>query len=107
MFFKLLRAFGCSVALDDFGADYSSCEYLKRLPADVLKIDGSFVVEMQRNPVGRAMVDSINRLAHRLGMRTVAEFVGNEATLETLRELGVDYAQGDFMGAPQRIDTGV
>ena len=107
MFFKLLRALGCSVALDDFGAGYSSYGYLKRLPADVLKIDGSFVVEMQRNPVDRAMVDSINRLAHRLGMRTVAEFVGNKATLETLRELGVDYAQGEFIGAPQRIDTGV
>jgi hypothetical protein len=70
----------------------------------VLKIDGSFVVEMRRDPVDRAMVDSINRLAHRLGMRTVAEFVGDQDTLQALTAMGVDYAQGDYVGKATRID---
>jgi len=60
---------------------------------------------MRRDPVDRAMVDSINRLAHRLGMRTVAEFVGNTETLAALQAMGVDYAQGELIGVPRRIDT--
>jgi diguanylate cyclase (GGDEF)-like protein len=102
-FFYELRSLGCSLAIDDFGAGFSSYGYLKNRPADTVKIDGSFVTEMMRDPVDRAMVDSINRLAHRLGMRTVAEFVGDAETLESLRTMGVDYAQGVHVGAAREI----
>ncbi|MEM7405260.1 MAG: EAL domain-containing protein [Pseudomonadota bacterium] len=98
-----LRALGCSIALDDFGAGFSTYGYLKNLPADVLKIDGSFIVEMQRDAVDRTMVDSINRLAHRLGLRTVAEYVGDQQTAETLARMGVDYAQGEYVGRARRL----
>jgi Amt family ammonium transporter len=98
-----LKGLGYAVALDDFSAGYSSYEYLKQLPADVVKIDGTFIVDRQRDAVDRAMVDSINRLAHRLGMYTVAEHVRDAETLESLRRLGVDYAQGDAVGEPRRL----
>lgn len=102
-FFDALRELGCSLAIDDFGVGFSSYGYLKSLPADIVKIDGSFVTEMMRNPVDRAMVDSINRLAHRLGMHTVAEFVGDAETLESLRTMGVDYAQGAHVGVARQL----
>ena len=98
-----LKGLGYAVALDDFSAGYSSYEYLKQLPADVAEIAGTFIVDMQRDAVDRAMVDSINRLAHRLGIYTVAEHVRDAETLESLRRLGVDYAQGDAVGEPRRL----
>jgi diguanylate cyclase (GGDEF)-like protein len=95
-----LRSLGCSIGLDDFGSGMSSFGYLRRLPVDYVKIDGSFVHKMDDDPVDRAMVASIHRIARVMGLRTVAERVESESVLAALREVGVDYAQGYTIAAP-------
>lgn len=102
-FLTKLRRLGCKTALDDFGSGFSSFTYLKNLPVDYVKIDGSFVKNLAANPVDRAMIKSINEIAHVLGKETVAEFVESEAILQFLRMQGVDYAQGYFFGRPELI----
>lgn len=99
-FIDALRKTGCRFALDDFGTGLSSFVYLKALPVDYLKIAGPFVARMDKDRVDCAMVDTINRVAHVMGMKTIAEFVENDAILEKLRELGVDYAQGYGIARP-------
>ncbi|WP_459868229.1 putative bifunctional diguanylate cyclase/phosphodiesterase, partial [Endothiovibrio diazotrophicus] len=98
-----LRALGCGFALDDFGTGFSTFAYLKQLPADFLKVDGSFIRNIHRDEADRALVRSINEVAHALGKQTVAEFVEEQECLEVLRELGVDYAQGYGIGRPQPL----
>lgn len=100
VFIDHLRALGCRFALDDFGTGLSSFGYLKRLPVDLVKIDGIFVRDMVRDPADRAMVNAINDIAHQIGMKTVAEFVEDDETLELLRKIGVDFAQGYGIGRP-------
>lgn len=95
-----LRDLGCKTALDDFGAGYSSYAYLKDLPADFVKIDGAFVKDMDENAFNLAMVKSMNEIAHIMGKKTIAEFVENAAILALLKEIGVDYAQGYYLGKP-------
>ena len=97
-FLAEIRALGSRVALDDFGSGLSSFGYLKNLPVDFLKLDGSFVRDMVEDPADHAMVESINQLGHVMGMHTIADYVDNEATLASLRRLGVDYAQGHAVG---------
>jgi len=99
-----LRELGCRFALDDFGAGMSSFTYLKRLPVDYVKIDGAFVKDMSKDAVDFAMVEAIHNIAHRMGLRTVAEFVQNDATIEMLRGLGVDYVQGYGVEKPRPLD---
>ncbi len=96
-----LKRLGCRFALDDFGSGLSSFTYLKSLPLDYLKIDGAFVKDMDDNPVDHAMVAAINEIGHLMGIRTVAEFVGCEGVLQSLKALGVDYAQGYFIDKPR------
>jgi len=96
-----LREHGCRFALDDFGSGFSSFHHLKHLPVDFVKIDGQFVSGMAQNPADRAIVMSINDIAHSFGKRTVAEFVENRAILELLVECGVDYAQGHHISPPR------
>jgi diguanylate cyclase (GGDEF)-like protein/PAS domain S-box-containing protein len=91
----VLKARGCRFALDDFGTGLSSFAYLKRLSVDFLKIDGRFIRHIIDDPVDCAMVESINQLSHVVGIQTIAEFVETPAILARLREIGIDYAQGD------------
>ncbi len=102
-FIKELRKLGCRFSLDDFGSGLSSFGYLKDLPVDFLKIDGSFVHDMITNDMNLAMVESINHIGHVLGMQTIAEFVESEEILLKLRELGVDYAQGFAITTPELL----
>lgn len=104
-FMETLKALGCKFALDDFGAGLSSFTYLKRLPVDYLKIDGSFVREIVEDPISRAMVKSINEIGHVMGKQTIAEFVEDPAILERVRILGVDYAQGYGIARPQPLEV--
>lgn len=103
-----LKDIGCQFALDDFGSGFCSFTYLKHLPVDKLKIDGSFVKSLAHTNVDQAMVRSMNQIAHALGKQTIAEFVENQATLDLLKQFGVDYAQGHYLGRPSTsLSSGV
>ena len=104
-FLMQLQDLGCSTALDDFGVGYSSFAYLKDLPVDYVKIDGSFVRGMAADPVQLAMVKSMNEIAHAMGKRTVAEYVESERVLELLHGIGVDSAQGYYTGRPELMGS--
>ncbi len=102
-FIQALKELGCKFALDDFGRGLSSFGYLKHFPVDFLKIDGSFVREILRDPIDREMVRSINEIGHLTGKQTVAEFAENAEIIQMLTSLGVDYAQGYGVAQPQRV----
>ncbi|GAA0264938.1 putative bifunctional diguanylate cyclase/phosphodiesterase [Cryptosporangium japonicum] len=99
-FITEMRASGIRFALDDFGSGLSSFAYLKNLPVDFLKIDGNFVKTITHDVIDRTMVAAVNQIGHEMGLRTVAEFVEDDATLAVLREIGVDYGQGYGLGRP-------
>lgn len=97
-----LRSLGCNFALDDFGAGFNSYSYLKQLPVDILKIDGSFITNLDSDPVDQLLVKSMINIAHGLGKKTVAEYVERQSTMDLLAEYGVDYIQGYLVGKPKR-----
>ncbi len=101
--FSKIKQLGCLIALDDFGSGLSSFGYLKKLPVDIVKIDGLFVQDMDKNETDYIMVRSINDLAKQMGKRTVAEFVENTDIIDRLMELGVDYAQGYVISRPKPL----
>lgn len=100
-FMNAMRAMGCRFALDDFGVGMSSLTYLKRLPVDYVKIDGSFVRDMLTDKADWMTVEMINQISHLAGRKTIAEFVENAEILAALRTIGVDYVQGYFLGRPE------
>ncbi len=107
-----IKKYGCSFALDDFGAGLSSFAYLKNLPVDYLKIDGMFVRDIPNNDTDLELVKSINQVGHALGMKTIAEFVEDDQTMSMLKAIDVDYAQGygiekprDFKSIIQESET--
>ena len=102
-FINRLRGLGCRFALDDFGSGLSSFSYLKRLPLDFLKIDGLFVRDMLDDPVDLAMVRTIYDVAKVLKLQTIAEWVEDGATLDALKSIGIDYAQGFHISKPTMV----
>lgn len=100
---ELKKQSGCSFSLDDFGSGQSSYSYLKNLPVDYLKIDGTFVDKMDQNPYDFAVVKSITEIGHFMGKKIIAERVESEAVLKMLRQIGVDYAQGYYLGKPRNM----
>jgi diguanylate cyclase (GGDEF)-like protein/PAS domain S-box-containing protein len=103
MFMERLVDLGCSFALDDFGAGYGSYYYLKHLPLEYLKIHGEFVHGLPASATDQVLVRSVVEIARGLGMKTVAEYVGDEDTVQLLRTLGVDFAQGFHTGRPRPV----
>jgi EAL domain-containing protein (putative c-di-GMP-specific phosphodiesterase class I) len=103
----ILRDLGCLIAVDDFGTGYSSFSYLKRLPADYLKIDGSFIRELTRSKVDQSMVRMIGEVAKAAGLETVAEYVESAAAMSLLEKYGIDFAQGFYVGraVPNPLDS--
>jgi diguanylate cyclase (GGDEF)-like protein len=100
-FIDKARSFGAKIALDDFGAGYTSFSYLKELPADTVKIDGAFVQGVNAHPANLAIVEAIVELARNLGMKSIAEWAEDRATVEALAQVGVDYVQGYAIARPQ------
>jgi EAL domain-containing protein (putative c-di-GMP-specific phosphodiesterase class I) len=98
-----VQAFGCAVALDDFGAGFGSFQYLKHLPFQYLKIDGDFIRGLPASSKDQLVVKALVDLARGMGKQTIAEYVEDMATVELLREYGVDYAQGFEVGAPHPV----
>jgi len=97
-----LRDLGCKLALDDFGTGYSSFSYLQKLHFDYIKIDGAFVHDITNNPVDQKMIKLISEIGREANMQTIAEYVQDAESLELLGELGVDLAQGYFVGRPTK-----
>lgn len=108
-FIDRAKALGCNIAIDDFGTGYSNFEHLMRLNVDLIKIDGSLIKRLDRDPTARAVTEGIVRFARELGLRTVAEFVHSEAILRQVSALQIDFAQGAYVGmpAPQPLVRGL
>ena len=100
-FIKKLKSFGCKIAIDDFGSGYSNFEYILKLNVDYLKIDGSLIKNITTDPNAKIVVSTIVDFAKKLGIKTIAEFVENEAIFKVMKELGIDYSQGYYFQAPQ------
>lgn len=105
-FAEALHLIGCRLALDDFGVGYSSLYYVKHLPLEFVKIDGEFVRDLGSSRRDRAMIEGMVALARGLELTTVAEFVGDAETVETLQEIGVPLGQGYFLGEPKLAPAG-
>jgi EAL domain-containing protein (putative c-di-GMP-specific phosphodiesterase class I) len=103
-FVRAFRNIGCKFSIDDFGTGLASHNYLRELPVDYVKIDGSFITGIDKNRSDYAMARSINDLAHFLGQETIAESVENDAIIVKLEELGVDYLQGWGVGRPKPLE---
>jgi len=102
-FINEVRRFGCKIAIDDFGTGYSNFEYLLKIKADYIKIDGSLIKNIDNDLDVQIVVSTIVDFAKKMGTKTVAEFVENKAIYEKIVELGVDYSQGYYFSAPQDL----
>lgn len=102
-FIEALRSLGCKFALDDFGTGFTSFENMKNLPVDYVKIDGSFIRDINTNPVDYEMVDALHKISKLMNMETIAEFVESQEILDTLNEIGITYAQGYAISKPLHL----
>ena len=102
-FIQEIKPYGCQFALDDFGRGMSSFGFLKTIPVDFLKIDGSFIVEMMEDPASQSIIAAINNVGHTMGMKTIAEYVETSSIRDLLYEIGVDYAQGCGIAKPSPL----
>ena len=100
-----LQKLGCSIALDDFGSGLSSFEYFKKLPVNILKIDGIFIHNLPHSKMDHVIVDAVGRVAETMNLKTVAEYVESEEILLLLADMGVTYAQGYHMGKPMPLEN--
>jgi Amt family ammonium transporter len=100
---NVLKELGCHFSLDDFGTGLSSFAYLKLFPVNALKIDGSFVRDITENEVSKSMVAAIAEIARVMNLETVAEFVQDQKSMDLLKDLGVTWAQGYFIGTPRPL----
>ncbi len=103
LFVDAVRELGCRVAIDDFGAGHTSFRYLRKLNADILKIDGEFIRDIRTDKANTVFVRAILDIAHALGMQTVAEWVADEDCADHLQAIGVDYLQGYHFGEPMAV----
>jgi diguanylate cyclase (GGDEF)-like protein len=103
-FLEHIKSYGCKLALDDFGSGFSSFTWLKQLPVDFVKIDGSFIKDVHNNPVDNAMVDAIQTISKIMNIQSIAEFVENKKIADWLIKAGIDYAQGFYYCEPQPIE---
>jgi EAL domain-containing protein (putative c-di-GMP-specific phosphodiesterase class I) len=103
LFAQSLSKVGCRFALDDFGSGYASFYYLKHLPISYLKIDGEFVRELPASPTDQLIVRALVQVCEGLGIKTIAEFVTDQPTMDMVRDLGVDFAQGYHLGKPAPV----
>ncbi len=101
----VLRELGCEVALDDFGTGYSSFSYIQQLTVDYIKIDGSFIKDLVNKRVDQKIVQLIGEIGREAGMKTIAEYVQSSEALSLLGKLGIDYAQGYYIGRPMKVPT--
>ncbi len=101
---RQLHHLGCNFSVDDFGSGFSSFTYLKELQADYIKLDGSFIRNLEHDAMDQALVKSMVQVIQAIGKKAVAEYVENEAILNLLIEMGIDYAQGYYIGHPQPIE---
>ncbi|MDD4882966.1 bifunctional diguanylate cyclase/phosphodiesterase [Sulfuricurvum sp.] len=100
-FIKSAKECGCKIAIDDFGTGYSNFEYLLKLKADFIKIDGSLIKNLHKDHEAKILVSTIVNFSKQLGMQTIAEFVSDEKTFEIVKEMGIDYSQGYYFGEPK------
>jgi len=99
-----VRSYGIKIALDDFGSGYSNFSHILKLPIDYIKIDASLISNIDRDPHSVIMVETIVGLAHKLNIETIAEYVSSKEILDVVTKLGVDYAQGYYLGKPEPIE---
>jgi EAL domain-containing protein (putative c-di-GMP-specific phosphodiesterase class I) len=102
-FIKDVKALGCKIAIDDFGTGYSNFEYLMKLNADYIKIDGAFIKNLDTNESSQIVVQLVVDFARRMGIKVIGEFVHNDAVYQKVKEFGIDYSQGYFLGEPVEI----
>ena len=103
-FVKKMHSVGVKIAIDDFGSGYANFKHITNIECDCLKIDGSLIKDLDTKQDARLIVETIIVFAKKLGKKTVAEFVHSEEILEIVKELGIDYAQGYYLGKPTPLD---
>ena len=104
-YIEALRSRGCLFALDDFGSGLSSFMFLKNLPVDFLKLDGQFMHNVAHDHIDRSMVGAIAQVSETMGIRTIAERVDSAEVLARLADVGIQYAQGNYIGAPLPVEV--